>query len=240
MTTLFTKEELLYFNSALLGRGAPVTDDGMGYNKGDFGACSTYYYGLSDAQYADLAKRLVKYCNTQLKIDQETMKETAKHLKEIAGEADRSDGISLEITEEGTLISFRFNEMFISAIKSLPISKRKFDSDKREWIVNNDSVIKVLKELQKVGADVTNALEYAQNSELIQSAGDGRIEILTKFEEDLVYLKFDYNKEVVETIKEIDKQYREYNPTYKYWRVAKEQWENLKSSLSNVAKFKQF
>jgi hypothetical protein len=166
MTNLFTKEDLLSFNETMLGRGVPVEVDGVGYNKADFGACDTYYYGLSDAQYADLAKRLVKYCNTQLHIDKALMMATARHLAEIANGADRSDGISINIKEEGTLFSFRYNNLFIKTIKKQP--KRQWDRENKNWIIPNGQVIETLESLGKVGADVKNAIEYASKKGDIQ------------------------------------------------------------------------
>ncbi len=154
----FTKSELLNFNEMLLGRGAPVQEDGIGYNKADYGACATYYYGLSDAQFADLAKRLVKYSETQLKVCKKAMQETAKELGAKADAKDRSRGISIDVKETSTLISFRYNEQFIDAIKSQP--KRQWDAENKKWVVPNENAIDVLKALGKVGADVKNAIEY--------------------------------------------------------------------------------
>lgn len=239
MTNLFTKEELLQFNEMMLGRGMPVSEDGVGYNKADYGACATYFYGLSDAQYADLAKRLVKYCNTQLGVCKEDMKETAKQLAEIAGDGDRSEGISLNITESGTLISFRYNETFIETIKAQP--KRQWDSENKNWVVPNDRVIPLLNELWTQGADVKNAMEYAMNHELMQNVVAPKIEkieVLTKFKDDFAFLKFNYNKDILETIKGIDRKDRQWNPDYKFWAVKANHLDMLKEKLAEIATFK--
>lgn len=158
----FTKEELLQFNEFLLGRGKPVQQDGIGYNKADFGACKTYYNGLSDSQYADLAKRLVKYSKTQLKVDKQKMEETAKELSAIADVHKRSYGVSIASKDSGTLISFRYNNKFIEVIKSQPI--RKYDKETQCWVVPNHKLIDALRALEKVGADVHNAITYATSN----------------------------------------------------------------------------
>ena len=93
---VFTVEELLTMNETMLGRGMPVQEDGVGYNKADYGACVNYYHGLSNAQVADLAKRLVKYSETQLHIDKEMMKETAEYYASLVKDGeDRSNGVSI-------------------------------------------------------------------------------------------------------------------------------------------------
>lgn len=160
MMRMFTKKEILAFNEKMLGRGMPTMDDGIGYNKADYGACAIYFYGLSNAQYADLAKRLVKYSKTQLGIDKEEMKTTAEHFASLAGKTDKSNGVSLKITDDGTIISFRYNEVFIDEIKKQPV--RKWDRENKKWIIPNSNVIQALIALKSVGADVDNAIEYAR------------------------------------------------------------------------------
>lgn len=158
---LFSKEELLSFNEFLLGRGMPTQDDGIGYNKGDYGACKTYYNGLSNAQYADLAKRLVKYSVTQLNVDREKMKLTAIKLGEIGNTNNRSLGVSVSIVDEETLISFRFNEKFIGVLKNLPV--RRYIKEYQCWAVPNYKAVNTLKALGTVGADVENAIAYVES-----------------------------------------------------------------------------
>ena len=158
----YTTDELIKFNEMLLGRGMPSDRDGIGYNKADYGACATYYYGLSDAQYADLAKRLIKYSETQLNVSKEVMKMTASKLCENIACNDRSKGISLKIMNEATLISFRYNEKFIKVIREQP--KRRFDKDSKGWIIPNSNLISTLEALKIVGADVENAIKYANQN----------------------------------------------------------------------------
>lgn len=237
MENLFTKEDLINFNEMMLGRGMPVTEDGIGYNKADFGACATYFYGLSNAQYGDLAKRLVKYCNTQLKVDKEVMKETSRYYLDLAEGQDRSNGISLNITENGTLISFRYNELFIETIKAQP--KRQWDSENKNWVVPNKDVVKVLLALEEVGADIKNAMEYALDHELMNIKEEVKVaEVLTKLDGDYAFLKFDYNKDILAHIKKIDIKDRQWNADYKFWIINKSHLQNLQQKLSNIATFK--
>lgn len=236
MTNLFTMEELLSFNEMLLGRGMPVEHDGIGYSKADYGACATYFYGLSDAQLADLAKRLVKYTETQLGIDKQKMKDTAEYLAEVAGDADRSDGISVNITENGTLIAFRYNETFIEIVKKQP--KRQYDAENRQWIIPNDKVMPLLNELWMAGADVQNAMKYVLNHDIMQEVIFKKTEVLTKFKDNLALIKFNYDKDIVDVIKELDKKDRQWNAEFKFWAINIDCFETLKEKLSLIAEFK--
>lgn len=232
---IFSKDELLSFNEKLLGRGMPVQQDGIGYNKADYGACSTYYYGLSNAQLADLAKRLVKYCNTQLGVDKEIMKNTATELLGIADGRHRENGISILIGEHKTNIYFKYNEFFIKCIKET--GKCQWNNNEKCWCVDNKLLIDVLNALKNMGADVDNAIEYAlENIEVL----DKKQEIMIKLvpNDNVALLKFDYSDEIVNEIKKIDKSSRQWNAQYKFWAINLECLNSLNESLSDVADFK--
>lgn len=231
-------EELLQLNEAMLGRGVPNQEDGIGYNKADYGACSNYFYGLSDSQVADLSKRLVKYSSTQLHIEKQIMKDTADYYKaKLTGsEPDRRDGVSVNVTDAGTLISFRYNPYFIDTIKSLP--KRQFRPEEKQWTVPNENAIQALLELAKVGADVTNAVEYVKNHELCKSQKVGKVEVKAKYSGDFIELKFDYNPAIVNKIKELERKNRKWDAENKFWLVKKECLDLLEGTLDSVAYIK--
>lgn len=239
---MYTKEELLGFNELLLGRGMPTQQDGIGYNKADYNTCSTYFYGLSDAQLADLAKRLIKYCNTQLGIDKDKMLLTAEHLLKESEREDRSLGVSIMIKEEESLIGFRYNEVYIRALAK---NKGKYIKDLNSWVIPNNRLLKVLLELESVGADVKNAQAYAMSNEYIVKSGytegvyDDRIEVLVKNTPDnMVLLKFQFNKDLVDEIKKMPVSDRQYNPDYKFWAIKQERLEGLRVKFGNQISFK--
>lgn len=231
---IFSKDELLSFNEKLLGRGMPVQQDGIGYNKADYGACSTYYYGLSNAQLADLAKRLVKYCNTQLGVDKEKMKSTANELLDTANGSHRENGISLLIGEHNTNIYFKYNELFINCIKES--GKCQWNNNEKCWYVDNKLLIDVLNALKHIGADVDNAMNYAlENIETL----DKKQEIMVKLvpNDNVALLKFDYSDEIVSEIKKIDKASRQWNAQFKFWAINLDCYNSLNENLSDVANF---
>lgn len=227
----FSKDELLAFNEKLLGRGMPVQQDGIGYNKADYGACSTYYNGLSNAQLADLAKRLVKYCNTQLGVDKSKMKYTADELLEVANGQSRENGVSISIGEHTTNIYFKYNEFFINCLKLS--SKCQWNNNEKCWYTDNKNVIDVLQALNIIGADVDNAMSYAlENIEAL----DKRQEIMVKLipQDNVAFMKFDFDKDIVDEIKKLDKSNRRWNDEFKFWAVNIAYLDSIISSLSNV------
>lgn len=234
---VFSVDDLLTMNTLMLGRGVPVQDDGIGYNKADYSICSNYYDGLSNAQIADLAKRLVKYSNTQLHIDEELMTKTAKYYQSLVKESDSRDfGVSVNVTEDETLIGFRYNEQFIEVIKAQP--RRRFDKDTKQWVVPNENVLDALNSLAEVGADVENAIEYVKSHEFIKNPKVNKTDVLMALTDNSVCVKFDYNKDIIEEIKKIDRSARSYNPKHKYWSISKDYIKPLMRSLKDVANFK--
>lgn len=235
--SVFTKDDLLYFNELMLGRGMPVQEDGIGYNKADYGACANYFNGLSYAQLADLAKRLVKYTETQLKVDKDLMKDTARYYKELAGDTDKNNGVSIDIRDDETLIGFRYNELFVEIIKKQP--KRRWDADSKHWIVPNSEVINVLQSLADVGADTDCAIQYAYQNGVKHCDDIAKTDIKIRIDGDFTLMKFDYNKDIVDAIKEIPHKDRQWNQDFKFWAIKSTYLEGLKNQLSNVADFKQ-
>lgn len=161
MARIFSEIELIDFNEKMLGRGMPIEEDGIGYNKADYGACAIYYYGLSNAQYADLAKRLIKYSKTQLGIDRADMVATESHYKEIAEKEDKKHGISVKVEDGNVMLSFKYNETFINVVRKLPV--RSYIKDMKCWSVPINKSVDALIELEKAGADVKNSINYIES-----------------------------------------------------------------------------
>lgn len=230
----FTKEELTQFNEKMLGRGVPNNDDGIGYNKADYSTCALYFNGMSDSQYADLAKRLVKYCNTQLEIDRDKMNLTAIELGKSCDIDNRVLGVSIEMFENETSLNFKYNPDFISVIKKQ--SNRRYDKDSKTWYVSNKSLIKTLEDLKLAGADTQNAIDYAKAKGL-GVATVSKTSVKTKQDGEMMLLKFDYNKNIVDEIKKIDKGSRQWNPEFKFWAIKKNCFEALKRKLEEIAEF---
>ena len=79
--SILSKEELMELNYIMLGKGAPVDIDGVGYNKIDY-AKMAYLCGksnISDNEAYVLSSVLLKYTNTQLSHKADRIKETVQH-----------------------------------------------------------------------------------------------------------------------------------------------------------------
>jgi SWI/SNF-related matrix-associated actin-dependent regulator of chromatin subfamily A-like protein 1 len=157
MTELYTREEIEQLNSNMLGRGAPVGQDNYGYNKSDYIRCSQYYFGLGNAQLADICRRLIKYARTQLGLDVNKLKQTALHFEKLSTE-ERGIPISVEVRGENTVLSFPFNRRFIPILKK--VEGVKYDGREKVWIVPNGKIYGVLKEFESLGGNINHALAY--------------------------------------------------------------------------------
>ena len=76
---MFTKEELKKYNEFMIGKGAPIERDNVGYNKPDF--MKMYWIGMLAVEYNDLecyaiTRCLNHYKNTQLKDVKDDIEET--------------------------------------------------------------------------------------------------------------------------------------------------------------------
>src|SRR5690606_5925996 len=95
-----------------------------------------------------------------------------------------------------------------------------------------------LNHLATVGAEVGNALKYAMSHELILEHQVKKVAILTSFHDDKVFIKFDYNKDIVDEIKKLDRAVRAWNPQHKYWSINKDHFKPLMTALKDIANFK--
>lgn len=77
---VLTKSQLHQFNRKMLGLGAPVVIDGVGYNKFDFGKMADFADHnpdeFTDRQCWFIALTLGHYKNTQLKVHKQDIEET--------------------------------------------------------------------------------------------------------------------------------------------------------------------
>lgn len=246
--TIYTKEELLQFNEFMLGRGVPVQQDGIGYNKADFGACSGYYYGLSDGQLAGLAKRLIKYTKTQLKIEKQDMKDTYEYLAKIADGEKRDNGVSVDVREDGTLISFKYNEEYIEKLKEIvhEYPERKYDKESKKWIVAHNRTVEVLLGLKNIGAEVNNSLQYVKNHDLIKKAikpiaeekvEDRKHKINCVRADSSYRVTFRYNPAIISAIKTIHPSQRSYDPANKSWEIKSDDFYQLREKLQDAYEF---
>jgi len=236
MENIFTPDQLINFNSTLLQRGAPTQRDNIGYNKPDFTICNNYYSVLSNVQLADLSTRLIKYCNTQLALDTDTMKNTANYYSALTANNYLDNAISIDLLKDTTLISFTYNTTYINLVKTA--KNRKYNPDNKKWYVANNEAIAILQKLQRAGADCQHCIDYLQEnlnlnpavSEEIKQVTEQKVNIIKVVEvKGKLEVCFNYDQSIVTAIKSLVE--RKYNPTTKCWTIPKEEVNNLVPKL---------
>jgi SNF2 family DNA or RNA helicase len=244
---IFSKGELLHFNNVLLQRGAPNEKDDFGYNKPDFGVCITYYNGLSEGQYKDLTNRLIKYCNTQLDIDVEKMKNTNSYYTNIVkGETDLINHVSVSVAENNNVrISFRYNPTFISVIHT-ESKTAKYDKLSHAYLVDKRESLHLLEKLKEKGAICENAIQYLVEKGIIDEytnllketvATDDKYKIkLTELQNGTIDIAFKFDYTLLNCIKALN--YRKYNGDTKSWSVNKADLRALKQAIIDAYKEK--
>lgn len=242
---MFTIGELKELNELMLGRGAPVEQDGIGYNKPDYSVCQYYYAGLSNGQLFDLASRLVKYCDTQLNLCSTKMSETAHYFKKLAKDNEKDEGISVEVGDEYTVVSFKYDYKFVEAIKSVHYKNRKWNKDEKRWYVKNSHVLEALESLKGAGGDVENAIAYVKET-IGEKVEEVKEDVINEVKEEkkvfkvtakrkrlnLVLHHEPFNRDIVNNIKELP--YRRYNSNDKTWTINIEDVEALINSLKKI------
>lgn len=232
---MFSAQELENFNCAMVGRGAPVVIDGVGYNKPDYSICRFYYNGLSNAQLADLSARLTKY-SKQLGIDKEILEENAEYYAFQANESNLENSVSIvSIDKQYTELGFKYDAQIISIIKSA--KNRKYNPAEKTWLVSNNEIDSILSKLQENGYDTINALVYVKENmpdievtDEVKEVEKLKITIEEKTKNLLV--SFPYKAEIVEKIKELKN--RKYDPSKKAWIINKSDAGKLIAKLMNL------
>lgn len=113
-TKILTKQELMSLNLNMLGKGAPIDLDGVGYNKIDY---SKMVYlssktDLTDNEAYVLASVLLKYTKTQLSSKAEEIKETIAHYQKTVKEVKVVD-----FNKNSIQLSWSFNKNVSEHIK---------------------------------------------------------------------------------------------------------------------------
>ena len=218
---IITINQLSDINAKMLQRGAPVWNDGIGYNKPDFSACCHIYYGMSYSQAEDLCNRLQKYVKSQLpEIDITDLKESADYYKKLAG---HKQGITLQYGKEYTAFYFSYDVDVISTIKTA--NNRKYNPEQKCWYVANNEVVKILNKLASI-ADTENAKKYFiskyEETETRSETKTTDIKIKLTITEKNQYINIKtskYHAGYVQAVKACND--RKYNPNDYSWTVSK-------------------
>lgn len=161
--SVLTVKEVLDLNLAMLGKGAPVEIDGVGYNKVDFYKMNdmSRLNTLTDKQMLFISSVLMRYTNTQLTSLKDRIKETVNFYKE-----KKSPVTVIKCDSKGVELSWGFNSKISSFIKNSDKSQYRWAKDDNgAWVFKtNWKFIEVLsEEFIKEGFDVSD-IEVAKST----------------------------------------------------------------------------
>lgn len=191
--SILTKQEMNNINLAMLGQGAPVDIDGVGYNKVDYGKMA-YLSGktdLTDSEAYVLATVLLKYSNTQLSHMADRIKETIQHYQKLVKEVRVVD-----FNRKSVKLSWNFNRTVSDYIK--------YDMDRThfKWLKpNGEWVLDIQWDYLKQLVDVFQANGFSTTS--LQTVWDNLDELLgdePKEQPDSIILKVERPSTTIDTL----------------------------------------
>lgn len=133
MANILSKQELMDTNLIMLGKGAPVDIDGIGYNKVDYSkmAYLSTKSDLTDSEAYVLSSVLLKYTSTQLVHIAAEVKATIAHYQKLVKEVKVVD-----FNKNSIQLSWNFNQTVSSHIKTMDRSYFKWLKPNGEWILD--------------------------------------------------------------------------------------------------------
>lgn len=123
MASILSKQELMDTNLIMLGKGAPIDIDGIGYNKVDYSkmAYLSTKSDLTDSEAYVLSSVLLKYTATQLVHIADEVKATINHYQKLVKEVKVVD-----FNKNSIQLSWNFNQTVSSHIKTMDRSYFKW------------------------------------------------------------------------------------------------------------------
>jgi len=159
-------------NAFLLGLGAPVEVDERGYNKPDYPAGLFAGIEPEGSCLADIAERLIKY---HRQIGRGTVDRVKEGLDLYAANLDPGrQAVSAVAVEGRAVLFFKYNAAFVTAVKRLPPSDRRFDRGFNGWFVSPGRLAEAADHLEAAGANVASVRRLAE--QLVAPAAEGATE----------------------------------------------------------------
>lgn len=131
--SILSKNELMSINLRMLGKGAPIDIDGVGYNKVDYAkmAWLSNNTELTDNEAYVLSTVLLKYTNTQLLHKSKEIKETVQHYQRLIKKVKVVD-----FNRDSVKLMWNFNSKVSEYIKySMDRTHFKWLRPNGEWVL---------------------------------------------------------------------------------------------------------
>lgn len=205
-----SKTELMDINLRMLGQGAPVDIDGVGYNKVDYAkmAWLSNQTEITDNEAYVLATVLLKYTNTQLRHKADEIKETVQYYQKLIKAVKVVD-----FCREFVKLSWSFNSNVSSYIKhDMDKTHFKWLRPNGEWVlqINWEYLKPLLSVFNTNGYETTQVQVVWDNlDELLEDKPEIKPEAIMLSVErpsttiDTLMITTPYNKTLVKTFKKV-------------------------------------
>lgn len=139
--SVLTKNQLHQFNRKMLGLGAPVVIDGVGYNKFDFNKMADFAdrdpEEFTDRQIWFIALTLGHYKNTQLKAHKQDIEETIAYYKPVTNKKSNRLVRVIGATRDYVDVAWNYNQAVSDALKGhLDKSQYHWKKVDNNWILS--------------------------------------------------------------------------------------------------------
>ena len=128
------------------------------------------------------------------------------------------DSLTVKISKDGVVSLSKFDANVVKVLKALNKDHRKFDREKMTWTINNAKTRKeFIDQLRKMFLNVeVYEDQNSPTSQLATKTGD----VIIKISKSGVVSTSKYDAKVVEMLKEINKEYRQYDKEKFTWKIS--------------------
>lgn len=235
-------------NGVMLGRGAPLERDNIGYNVPDYNKLSSIWNGATNNDLYEIASRLLKYYDTQLAefvdFNKEELIQSIDHYKNLSENGINKLSVTVGFIDDFKTVhvGFKYNNEYINIMRRY---KYSFDRDTKSWKGDSSYIKAILEELGENGADVENALIYVMevekesNTHFFEAVAEDKVKETSKkvievkeIAEDKISLKFEFNNDIVNEIKNLKSKKFEWDS--KLWIINKFEAKTLYGNIVHL------
>ena len=250
-----TNTEIYDINNRMLGKGAPIVDDGAGYNQIHFGFMQSMSYippvALSKKQLITMVKFMLTYKNTQLSAYATDLQDTLKALEsevktEVKTEVDVKQSVKVVAYDsESVQITWKFNRTVSDAIKNSDRSNFRWLKVDNQWILKLywdkiDEYLDIFTENNFDISAITDARIKASDINLKNEDGSA-VEVVYELEVerpekeiDTLAIRVNFHPVIAQVLRNIP--YVSLNKTKNIWTVRIDEASNLYKALENCGK----
>lgn len=231
---ILTKQEMNNINLAMLGQGAPVDIDGVGYNKYDFAKMESLAdKDLTDYEAYKIATTLLKYSKTQLVNLADKITATITYYQKTVNEVN-----VVGFNKDSVKLSWSFNKKVSNCIKDMNKSSFRWTKPNGTWVldINWDSLDTLIKAFHDNGFSTENLQNVWDNLGELPEESVALKVTRPKDSIDTLFIEFPYNKGVVESFKKIPNTFFKSNGDTKGWECYVEDSLKLYEELEKLNK----